>query len=110
MPRKTSKTKPAESTACCDCRCCDSTCSCRATSALDCCRVEAVVNIDGRGQMVLPKEVREKAGFRHNQKLALVSWMRGDELCCITLQKADDLAELVRRTYGPLLSSAIRGP
>jgi antitoxin PrlF len=73
---------------------------------MDCCRVEAVVSLDARGQMVLPKDVRERAGFRPNEKLAVVSWQRGDEVCCVTLQRADDLAEIVRRRYGPLLGAS----
>jgi len=104
-PTRGSATKPNQ---CCDSQCCDSSCSCRGVNILDCCRVEAVVSVDRRGQMVLPKEVREKAGIGPDQKLAIVSWMRGKDICCVTLQKADDLAEVVRRTYGPLLSSALR--
>ena len=94
---------------CCSTRCCDSTCACRGADIFDCCRVEAVVSVDSRGQMVLPKEVRERVGFRPNEKLAIVSWMKGDQPCCLTLQRADDLAEVVRRTYGPLLAHAARG-
>jgi len=108
MAKKSPRVPDAKEDPCCDSRCCDSACTCRGVSVLDCCRVEAVVSIDGRGQMVLPKDVREKAGFQPDQKLAIVSWMKGKELCCLTLQKADDLAEVVRRAYGPLLSSAIR--
>jgi antitoxin PrlF len=74
---------------------------------LDGCRVEAVVNVDARGQMVLPKELREKAQIGPDQKLAVLSWSRDGELCCITLQRADDVAEVVRRTYGPLLSAGL---
>ena len=59
--------------------------------------------------MVLPKELRERAGIRSNQKLALVSWMKGDRICCITLQSADELAEVVRRAYGPLLTNIVPG-
>jgi len=104
MPKKAGKRASAP---CCDSDCCGTECSCRGPNRFDGCRVEAVVPIDGRGQMVLPKEFRERAGFGPDQKLALVSWRRGEELCCFTLQKADDLAEMVRRTYGPLLSGAI---
>jgi len=68
------------------------------------CRVEAVVTLDSRGQMVLPKEVRETAGFGNAQKLAVVSWLQDGKVCCVSLQRADDLAEAVRRRYGPLLS------
>lgn len=31
--------------------------------ALSCCKVESLISIDERGQMVLPKEIREKAGI-----------------------------------------------
>ena len=49
--------------------------SCCASSANDqpCCQVEAVVSVDERGQMVLPKEVRARAGIKPGDKLALVS-------------------------------------
>jgi bifunctional DNA-binding transcriptional regulator/antitoxin component of YhaV-PrlF toxin-antitoxin module len=32
-----------------------------ANVTLSCCKVEAIVSIDERGQMVLPKELRERA-------------------------------------------------
>jgi antitoxin PrlF len=108
MAKKPNKAKPSLPEPCCDSECCDSSCSCRGVNSLDCCRVEAVVSVDSRGQMMLPKELRERAGFMPDQKRALVSWKKGDALCCVTLQRADDLAEMVRRTYGPLLSTAIR--
>jgi len=108
MAKKRREARGSTVETCCDPNCCDADCSCRGVNRLDCCRVEAVVNVDARGQMVLPKELREKAGIGPDQKLALLSWMQGRDLCCITLQRADDLAEMVRRTYGPLLSTAIR--
>ena len=37
-----------------------------------CCRVESLVSIDERGQMVLPKEIRNKAGIKAGDKLAVV--------------------------------------
>jgi AbrB family looped-hinge helix DNA binding protein len=36
-------------------------------------KVEAVLSVDERGQMVLPKDVREKAGINTGSKLALIS-------------------------------------
>lgn len=38
-----------------------------------CCKVEAIVNIDERGQMVLPKEVRDKAKIKPEDKLVLLA-------------------------------------
>lgn len=67
------------------------------------CRVEAVLNVDERGQMVLPKDVREKAGIVTGDKLALISWSRNGEVCCLALMKADTLSGMVKDILGPLM-------
>ena len=74
-----------------------------------CCRVEAVVGVDDRGQMVLPKEVRDRAGIRAGDKLALVSWEQNGTLCCISLIKAEDLNDMVRGLLGPMMSGIAQG-
>ena len=75
--------------------------------ATGCCRVESVVSVDERGQMVLPKELRDRAKIRAGDKLAIVSWEREGEVCCISLIKAEDFAEMVRGMLGPLMQEAI---
>ena len=72
-----------------------------------CCRVEAVVSIDERGQMVLPKEIREKAQIGAGDKLAIVSWMTGEKLCCISLMKTDNFAGMVKEILGPMMKEII---
>jgi antitoxin PrlF len=67
-----------------------------------CCKVESVVSVDERGQMVLPKELREKANIKAGDKLALVSWGKGDGLVCLALIKSDDLNALVKQMLGPV--------
>ena len=67
------------------------------------CKVESVVSIDDRGQMVLPKEVREKANIRSGEKLAVISWEKEGEVCCISLVKAEDLMEMVKGLLGPMM-------
>ena len=57
-----------------------------------CCKVEAVVGVDERGQMVLPKEVREKAGIKAGDKFAVVMMESENEVCCISLIKIERLA------------------
>jgi len=69
----------------------------------NCCRVEAVISIDERGQMILPKEVREKANIRPGDKLALVTWGEADNVCCISLIKADEFAGMVKVMLGPMM-------
>jgi antitoxin PrlF len=70
---------------------------------LGCCRVESLVSIDDRGQMVLPKEIREKAGIRAGDKLAVVTWEKGGQVCCLSLVKSDDFGKLVRDMLGPMI-------
>ena len=72
------------------------------------CQVEAIVSIDERGQMVLPKDIREKANIRAGDKLALTCWEKGGEVCCISLTKAEDLAEMVKSTLGPVLKDTLK--
>jgi len=70
-----------------------------------CCRIEAVVSVDDRGQLVLPKEIREKAGIKAGDKLAVI--MHGPhgagEVCCVSLIKAEGLAESVKTMLGPMM-------
>ena len=69
-----------------------------------CCRIEAVVTVDERGQMVLPKEVREKAGLGAGDKLALVAWEKDGEVCCISLIKTARMGDMVKNLLGPMVS------
>jgi len=75
-----------------------------AAAGTPCCRVEAVVSVDERGQMVLPKELRERTGIRSGEKLAVVSWGEGG--CCLALVKADALGGMVKGLLGPLFAEA----
>ena len=60
-------------------------CSGPACEKMSSCKVEALISIDERGQMVLPKEIRDKADIRTGDKLALVSWEKDGKVCCFTL-------------------------
>lgn len=67
------------------------------------CKIEAVLGIDDRGQMVIPKDVREKAGITMGDKLALISWEKGGSICCLTLMKVEGLSGAVMDLLGPVL-------
>ena len=69
-----------------------------------CCRVTSLVSVDERGQMILPKEIREKAGIGPGDKLALIAWEKEGQVCCLTLIKAGELEGLVREKLGPVLA------
>lgn len=68
------------------------------------CTVEAVLSMDDRGQMVLPKDVREKAGIRSGDKLALISWEKNGTVCCLALMKVENLSGMVKDVLGPVLN------
>ncbi|MDP3563224.1 MAG: HgcAB-associated protein [Methanoregula sp.] len=67
------------------------------------CKVEAILSVDERGQMVLPKDIREKAGIRTGDKLALISWERDGGICCLALMKVENLSGMVKDVLGPLM-------
>lgn len=77
--------------------------SCCSTGQSSCCRVEALVSVDERGQMVLPKDLREKAGIKAGDKLAVSSWEKDGNVCCIFLTRAEELADMVKDFLGPVL-------
>ncbi len=74
----------------------------RSCNPLECCKVEAIVGVDERGQMVLPKEVREKARIRAGDKLAVVIWKMGEDVSCVSLVKADEISGLLKEMLGPM--------
>ncbi|MBI5887414.1 MAG: AbrB/MazE/SpoVT family DNA-binding domain-containing protein [Deltaproteobacteria bacterium] len=72
------------------------------------CRVESIVSVDERGQMVLPKELRKRAGIKAGDRLAVASWVRGGEVCCITLIKVEELVEMMKDRIGPLMKDMLK--
>jgi len=81
--------------------------SCCEGAIESCCRVEALVGVDARGQIVLPKELREKANIRAGDKLAVTSWEKDGKVCCISLTKAEELTEMVKATLGPVMKDIL---
>ena len=73
-----------------------------------CCRIEAVVSVDDRGQMVLPKEIRDKAKIRAGDKLGLMSWEKDGQVCCISLIKVEGLADMVKDMLGPVMKEIMQ--
>lgn len=74
----------------------------------DTCRIDAVVTVDAKGQIVLPKDLRERANIKPNDKIAVVVCEKEGEVCCIMMVKADRLVGAVTKALGPLLKSVIR--
>ncbi len=84
----------------------DSNAGCTPLSGCECTnfKVESILSVDERGQMVLPKEVRERAGIGSGDKLALIAWEKDKTICCMCLIKTDQLAGMVKGVLGPMMS------
>lgn len=76
-----------------------------AAASASCCRVAGLVTVDERGQMVLPKSLRERAAIHPGDQLALVSWEQGDDIHGVFLIKADHLTDLLSAMLKPALDS-----
>ncbi len=64
-------------------------------------RIEAVASVDDRGQMVIPKAVRDRMGLQAGDKLAISVMESQGRPCCITLIRAEELAQRVKEILGP---------
>jgi antitoxin PrlF len=74
----------------------DISCGCDATY-----KMEALLSVDERGQMVLPKDLREKIGIRPGDKLALFTLEKEGGFCCMALVKAENLSSMMSTILGP---------
>jgi AbrB family looped-hinge helix DNA binding protein len=74
---------------------------------MSCCKVESLISVDERGQMVLPKEIRDKANIGPGDKLALVSWEKEGRVCCFTLFKVEEFTNMVKGFLGPMMGEML---
>ncbi len=82
--------------------------SCCMAGKLACCKVESIVTVDERGQMVLPKEIRAKADIRAGDKLAVVSMEKDGKICCLSLIKVEELERMVKSILGPVMDEVFK--
>ncbi len=68
------------------------------------CAMEALLTIDARGQIVLPKDLRQKAGIGEGDKFAAVSCLEEGRICCIILVRAGDVAGMIKGRLGPAIN------
>lgn len=70
-------------------------------------KVVTIVNVDDRGQMVLPKEFRKNAKIKKGDRFALLSYEGKGRVYCISLVKVDDLGDAVREMLGPVMRGVV---
>lgn len=75
---------------------------------MSCCRVESVVSVDERGQMVLPKEIREKANIKTGDKLAVITMEKDGKICCLSLIKINEIEHMVKDMLGPVMNEILK--
>jgi len=80
---------------------------CAPTKGESTCRVESVLSVDERGQMVLPKDLRKRAGIGPGDKVAVVSHEKDGELCCLSIIKVESLTEMVKGVLGPVMKDIV---
>ncbi len=73
----------------------------------ECCKIDAVVTVDAKGQLVLPKDLRERAKLEPNDKLAVIGCERDGKICCFVIIKAEALGSPVKKMLGPILKDII---
>ena len=71
------------------------------------CRVDSLVAVDDRGQMVLPKELRDRAGIKGGDKLAVISWEKDGQVCCLSLIKVEEFSGMIKGVLGPLMGDLL---
>ena len=92
-----------------DAACCGSDSANSAVQGVSCCKVDALITIDGRGQIVLPKDIRARAGIEGGDKLAVISWETDGRVCCLSLIKADEFGTSIKGLLGPMMEEILQG-
>lgn len=55
--------------------------------------------IDERGQIVIPKNVRDKLGLTGNEKLVLISWTKDNKVESVSIMRNDLFSEIINNYY-----------
>jgi AbrB family looped-hinge helix DNA binding protein len=84
-------------------RCCDDEVAGRPTIQEARFSVEAVATVDERGQMVIPKAIRDRMGLQPGDKLAISVMENDGRPCCLTLIRTEELSQRVREILGPAI-------
>ena len=81
--------------------------SCCAPGGFGSCKVDSLVSVDDRGQMVLPKELRDKAVIKGGDKLAVITWEKDGKVCCLSLIKVEEFSGMIKGLLGPLMGDVL---
>lgn len=69
--------------------------------------IAGIVNVDERGQMVLPADVRKRLGIKGGDKLAVIPCGGVDCPSAITLMRVEELTTAIKQLLGPALKDLL---
>ncbi len=76
--------------------------TCKAT------KIEAILTVDNKGQILLPKELRERANIKSGDRLIAISGCdENGEICCLIFVKADLIDEELKALLSPMLKGVM---
>ncbi len=82
-------------------------CCSASTEELGCCHIEGVVHVDSRGQIVLPKGLRDKMKISEGDRLIVISMREKGVLSSISLMKADRVDGMVKIALRPIMEGLV---
>ena len=74
---------------------------------LSCCHVEGVVTVDSKGQIVLPKSLRDDMEIQEKDKLIVVSMKDKGKINSISLFKARTMDNMVKIMLKPVMETIL---
>ncbi|MFX0073281.1 MAG: HgcAB-associated protein HgcC [Candidatus Hermodarchaeota archaeon] len=82
--------------------CCDS------KDITSCCKVEAVVTVDNKGQILFPKELRMSAKLEPDDKMVAITLRGNTESPIIVLVKAEMFGDIINNFLGPVMKDLFK--
>ncbi|MCE7743043.1 MAG: AbrB/MazE/SpoVT family DNA-binding domain-containing protein [Candidatus Heimdallarchaeota archaeon] len=73
-----------------------------------CCHVEGIVNVDSRGQIVLPKSLRDSMGLSQGDRLVVIAMKDKGVITSISLMKADAVDNMVKVVLKPTMEEILK--
>lgn len=71
-------------------------------------KIEAILTIDNKGQILLPKELREKAGLKPGDRLVTIAGCdENGKICCFILLKGEVVDKEIKSVISPMLKEVI---
>jgi AbrB family looped-hinge helix DNA binding protein len=74
---------------------------------LSCCHVEGIVTVDSRGQIVLPKSLRDKMELNKGDRLVVIAMKDKGKINSISLMRADTVDNMVKIVLKPTMEQII---